>query len=140
MAIDYGDVRIGIALSDPQGILASPLKTISANSAVSEIAGLVIENEVSVIYLGLPLHLSGLESPSSSKAKDFGLRLKAALNGDSQLRFIDERLSTKSAALRSSMTGKKVSKEDIDQLAAVEILEFALQIEEKTKGLGGHEI
>ena len=75
LAIDYGDVRIGVAMSDLSGVVASPLETIENGESLEEsqrrIAEICNEEEVSVIYIGLPLHLSGEEGSSALKAREF---------------------------------------------------------------------
>ncbi|MFM1796611.1 MAG: hypothetical protein RL733_392 [Actinomycetota bacterium] len=140
MAIDFGDVRVGLALTDSQAILASPYKTLKSEEALEQISQIVSENGVSIIYLGLPLHLSGTHGITAIKARDFGSALSKTLAAEVSLRVIDERLSTKTATARGSEIGKKISKAEIDQLAAVEILEFALQIEKSSGQLAGQEI
>ena len=66
LAIDYGDVRIGIALSDATGLIATPYKTLINGpdgflSAIEEIFQIVMAEYIRVIYIGWPLHLSGAE-------------------------------------------------------------------------------
>ena len=81
LAIDYGDKRIGVAKSDDSRLIASPLITLdngeSTGSAVIAIKELVDVSNVEIIYIGLPLHLSGKESDSSNKARSFAALLKA---------------------------------------------------------------
>jgi putative Holliday junction resolvase len=140
LAIDYGAVRVGTAISDASGIIASPLQTFNFQDALRQISNAVNEYEVSVVYIGLPLHLSGAESNSSSNAREFATQLKELVAAHTQLRLLDERLSTKSA-IEKSMLGKgKVDRKLIDQLAAVEILEHALQIEKSSQRLAGYEV
>lgn len=141
LAIDYGDARIGISLSDPMCIVASPLVTI-ANSedlkvALTEIARLIEENEVAVVYVGLPLHLSGMEGESAAKVRHFSSLLKAKLPSSIEMRLVDERLSTASAQRGASEVGKQLSKENVDQWAAVSILESALHREKLSDQLAG---
>ena len=141
LAIDYGDARIGISLSDPMCIVASPLVTI-ANSedlkvALTEIARLIEENEVAVVYVGLPLHLSGMEGESAAKVRHFSSLLKAKLPSSIEMRLVDERLSTASAQRGAIEVGKQLSKENVDQWAAVSILESALHREKLSDQLAG---
>ena len=140
LGIDYGDVRVGLALSDPAGILATPLTTLSTENAVLEVIQLIDQHFVRVVYIGLPLHLSGTESASSKKARDFALTLMQSSNGEVSFRLIDERLSTKSATNSAHEAGREVSKSNINQLAAAAILEFALNVERAQEVLAGHEI
>ena len=132
LGVDFGDVRVGLAMSDISGLLASPLITLK-NEGVENLAGAIAkvahENEVVAIYLGLPIHLSGNEGIASGKSREFALSLQKLLPESVTLRFIDERLSTTQAQSAAIRAGKKVSKENIDQLAAVVILENALHSE-----------
>ena len=66
IAFDYGDVRIGVAISDPDSILASPLTTLSSGDPklFKQIAELITEHEPIAFYVGQPLHLSGQSSLS----------------------------------------------------------------------------
>ena len=144
LAIDYGDKRIGVAKSDDSRLIASPLITLdnaeSTGSAVIAIKELVDVSNVEIIYIGLPLHLSGKESDSSNKARSFAALLKSHLPQEIQVRLLDERLTTSSALGDLKSAGLKSNKENIDQLAAVKILEFALEVERVSGGAAGHEI
>jgi putative Holliday junction resolvase len=133
IAFDYGDVRIGVAVCDPDGILATPLTTLSAKdpALLSNIHEIIEEYEPLKIYLGLPVHLSGKESSSTEKARAFGQMLTSSF--DIPLEYIDERLSTISAAkgLASAGIDSKSAKSLIDAAAAVQILEQGLANERK---------
>lgn len=141
LAIDYGDVRIGISLSDPSCIIASPFTTLSNSnvndSVIAEIVSIVSEHAVVVIYLGLPLHLSGAEGESATKVRAFAKKLKEALPESVTLRLIDERLTTTSAQRRANDSGGDLSKTNVDQWAAVAILESALAGERNRGELAG---
>jgi len=72
LAIDYGDVRIGLAISDTTALVASPLRTIKNsgdNSAavIQEVASIIQDEAISVVYIGLPIHLSGGEGTPTEK-------------------------------------------------------------------------
>ena len=133
IAFDYGDVRIGVAICDPDAILATPLTTLRTidSKLASTIQAIFTEHEPITIYVGKPTHLDGKESQSSVKAQEFLDLLKTLTQAPIEL--IDERLSTVSAAknMRESGLNAKNSREFIDQAAAVAILEFALEIEKK---------
>ncbi len=133
IAFDYGDVRIGIAICDPDGILASPLTTLSSTDKKlnSQIAEIFAEYEPVAIYVGKPLHMDGSSGTAAEKAADF-CTLLATLT-KAPILSIDERLSTVSAArnMRESGVNAKAAKSRIDQAAAVAILEFALDIEKR---------
>jgi len=137
LAIDYGDVRIGVAISDVSGVIASPLETIengdNFDKAQQRISKICSEEQVSVIYIGLPLQLSGEEGGSALKAREFARGLSTYLPNEIVVRMIDERLTTSSAHKSALETGRKLTKFEIDQYAAVAILEIALRIE-KSRG------
>ncbi len=145
LAIDYGDVRIGLATSDITALVASPLRTIKNsvdNSAVviQEVASIVQDEAISVVYIGLPIHLSGGEGTSTEKVRDFAQELRSHIASHIETRLVDERLSTKSAKNQARSMGKKLTRDDVDQMAAVAILEFALHWESSSGRLAGDEI
>jgi putative Holliday junction resolvase len=131
IAFDYGDVRIGLAISDPDSILASPLTTLSSGDPklFKQIAQLITEHEPVALYVGDPLNLSGDLSGSAQKARDFAAKLRTEF--DLPVTMIDERLSTISAAsaLRQSGVNSKDAKRKIDMAAAVAILEQAIALD-----------
>lgn len=140
IAVDYGDARVGVAISDVSAILATPFKTLNPENAFDALVKFVAEESVAAIYIGLPLNLSGKEGESAEKAKHFAHQLRTQMPKEIVLCMIDERLSTKSAAHKVLQSGGKVEKASIDQLAAVEILETALNIEKTTGKWAGYEI
>jgi putative Holliday junction resolvase len=133
IAFDYGDVRIGVAVSDPDSILASPLTTLKATdkSLSKQISTIFQDVEPVAIYVGRPALLSGKDGLATEKASEF----VALLSTISQvpIEMIDERMSTISAArnLRDAGRNAKDSKDAIDMAAAVAILEFAIEIEKR---------
>lgn len=140
IAIDYGDVRNGVAISDLTGLIASPLTTLNKEQLVSGLQKLVTEEEVVVVYVGLPLHLSGNKGFSSEKALEMALLLKIELGDKVAVRMIDERLSTKSAIEDAARSDRRLEKSKVDQMAAVVILESALERERSSGELAGNEI
>jgi putative Holliday junction resolvase len=128
IAFDYGDVRIGVAICDPDGILASPLPHIDARhpKLAGQVSELLDEYEPIAIYVGRPKNMSGSEGIAVEKVEGFVEKLKAIT--DLPITFIDERLSTVDAARRLREAGKsaKDSKALIDSMAAVAILESGL--------------
>ena len=144
LAIDYGERRIGIAKSDNSGLIASPVVTLdnseSTGNVYSAIKDIVTESNAMLVYIGLPLHLSGKESASSEKARVFAGLLKQHLPQEVQIRLLDERLTTSSAVGELKNAGLKGNRESIDQLAAVKILEFALEVERLSGKAAGHEV
>jgi putative Holliday junction resolvase len=135
LGIDVGKARIGVARSDHHGMLATPLATVPRSadgSDVARIAELAAEYEAFEIVVGLPLALSGRETASTDDARGFAVRLAGALHLPARL--VDERLSTVSAnsTLRASGRTQKASRMIVDQIAAVVILQHALDTERST--------
>ena len=133
IAFDYGDVRIGVALSDPDSILCSPLTTLQAadKRLDAHITALFEEYEPVQIFIGRPALLSGNDGAASEKSLAFAQRVRSLTTVSVEM--IDERMSTISAArnLRESGKNTKEAKSSIDMAAAVAILEFALEIEKR---------
>jgi len=131
IAFDYGDARIGVAISDPDSILASPLTTLSSGDPklFTQIADLISTYEPVTFYVGEPLNLSGESSTSALKAAAFAEKLRSEFS--IPVTMIDERLSTVSAtnAMRQSGINAKDARSKIDMAAAVAILEQGLAIE-----------
>ena len=131
IAFDYGDARIGVAASDQDSILVSPLTTLAAASRnlLKEIAVIFEEISPIQIYVGKPTNLSGVDSTATSKVFNFVEDLKKIT--ETPIILIDERMSTVSASrsLREAGLDSKKSKSIIDMAAAVAILEFAITIE-----------
>ncbi len=131
IAFDYGDVRIGVAISDPDSILASPLTTLASGDPklFAQIAELITEHGPIALFVGEPINLSGESSASSQKAAAFASQLLAEFN--LPVTMIDERLSTVSAtrAMRESGVSAKEARGRIDMAAAVAILEQGLALE-----------
>jgi len=134
IAFDYGDVRIGVAISDPDAILASPLTVLQAQSPqlISELTAIFSEYEPVSVFIGEPKHMSGQSGDSVAKAKAFG-DLLAETFGIS-VAYVDERLSSVSAQkkLQDAGVNTRESKKIIDAMAAVAILEQGLAIEKLT--------
>ena len=132
IAFDYGDVRIGLAVCDPDGILASPLPAIRTGDPklFESIEKVLDEYQPVAIYIGLPLHMSGESGDSAEKARTFGEEISDRFK--IPVHFIDERLSTVSAQrkLKDAGVSSRDSKELIDSMAAVSILEQGLLSED----------
>ena len=133
IAFDYGDVRIGVAVSDPDSILSSPLTTLKATdkNLLKQITEILSEIEPVTIYVGRPALLSGHDGSATEKASEFVEQLRRLTHVPVEM--IDERMSTISAArsLREAGRTAKDSKDSIDMASAVAILEFALEIEKR---------
>ena len=128
IAFDYGDVRTGVAICDPDGILASPLCVLltQKHDFLSLISNLLIEYEPIEIFIGNPVTMSGASGTSAEKVLAFVEELKKISHIPISL--IDERLSTVSAQkkLKEAGVSSKDSKKLIDAMAAVAILEQGL--------------
>lgn len=130
LAIDVGSVRVGVARSDPDGILAVPEVTLVRDKGTMEhIKALVEEYAVAVVYVGLPLGLDGVVGTAGALAEEFAATLAACIDVPVQL--VDERLSTVSAqrSLHAAGRSTRESRAVVDQAAAVVILESALSRE-----------
>jgi putative Holliday junction resolvase len=128
LAFDYGDVRIGVAVCDPDGILATPLEFLSTKDPALKISILALcsQYEPVKIYVGLPLNLSGEESEATKKAIAFSDLLTQFVS--CPVKLVDERLTTSSASAALSQAGvnAKEQRKKIDSQSAVIILESGL--------------
>ena len=128
LAFDFGDVRIGVAVCDPDGILATPLEFLSTKDPAlkSSILALYSEYEPAKIYVGLPLNLSGEESEATKKAIAFSDLITQLVS--CPVKLVDERLTTSSASASLSQAGvnAKDQRKRIDSQSAVIILESGL--------------
>lgn len=133
IAFDYGDVRIGVAVSDRDSILSSPLTTLrtDSKSLSKEILAIFEEIEPVQIFVGKPALLSGNSGSASEKAEEFAQSLTALT--DVEIVMVDERMSTVSAARNLREAGKNArdSKSSIDMAAAVAILDFGIEIQKR---------
>ena len=113
LAIDVGTVRVGVAMSDRSGIVASPLTTVSPDDLEEYLLKLRVDEEIAVIYVGLPLHLSGKEGSASAMARATASQLKESLG--IPVRLLDERLTTVSAVQKTVERGERPQRSLIDQ-------------------------
>ena len=128
LGIDYGEARIGLAVSDDLGMLAHPLETVAAadrEAALRRIVEIVEEREIQKVVVGLPLRMDGSEGSTAEKVRRFNQQLKAALTREVPIIESDERLTTVMAMEKLHAAGRteKNSRDRIDQAAAVEILQ-----------------
>jgi putative Holliday junction resolvase len=140
VGVDVGKVRIGVARSDPHGMLATPVETVPRGDGdIERILALAAEYDAIELVVGLPLSLAGTATASTDDATGFA-SLLAARTGI-PVRLVDERLSTVSAqaALHASGRTTKQSRGVIDQVAAVIIVQHALDFE-RTAGTPPGEI
>jgi putative Holliday junction resolvase len=126
-AVDVGKVRVGVAATDPEGLMAFPVETVSRGEDTADrIAEIVTERGVVAVFVGLPLTLSGEEGVAARDARGFAGSLSQRLSVP--VRLADERLSTSAAstALREAGWDTRRQRPVIDQAAAVVILEAVL--------------
>lgn len=137
LGIDWGKVRIGVAASNRGTTFAYPVETVPAGD-VDRLVELVAEYEPSIIYVGLPLTLRGEHGISAdfvvARLADFAPRV-----GADRIRLVDERLSTAQASRSLGAAGQRIRKQRgvIDQAAAVEILQRAIDVETRTGAPAG---
>jgi putative holliday junction resolvase len=137
LGVDVGSVRVGLAASDPGGILATPIKTLErdlkSDTDQAAIAAVVLERDVVEVVVGLPRSLSGGEGPAAAGARSYATAL-AALISPTPVRLIDERLTTIDAhrQLRDSGLAGRAQRAVVDQAAAVLILQAALDAEKSS--------
>lgn len=129
IGLDFGGRRVGVAVSDPGGLIAQPHDTLvvkSLDEVVSGVCRLVAEFDAAGVVLGLPLNLSGDDSDLSTTVRRFADRLRAAC--PVPIHFEDERLSSKQAEATLHAMGKKIkgNKEKIDRISAALILQTFL--------------
>lgn len=140
LGIDWGDARIGVAVSDPDGLVAVPLDFVPAGQGeLDRIADVVADYEPFEVVVGLPRSLNGTEGPAAAKVRTkvaelLPVLLKRFGPDTPAIRLVDERLSTVTAASRLRASGKSAKKQRglIDSEAAREILDRALQTERST--------
>lgn len=133
IGIDVGRARVGVARCDPDGMLAVPVETVPrSDSSVDRILQIVDEWQPLEIVVGLPVNMRGDDTASTADAREFAQELHRRSGIDT--RMVDERLSTVSAhtALRASGRSQKKSRSIVDQVAAVVLLQHAVDTEKST--------
>jgi putative Holliday junction resolvase len=128
LGVDVGSVRVGVAISDPGPVLATPLVTLSrderSGSDLDRLAELVLEHEVVEVVVGLPRTLAARHGKAAAIATSYARKLARRVR-PVPVRLADERLTTVSATRMLSDRGVRGSKQRavVDQAAAVEILQ-----------------
>jgi putative Holliday junction resolvase len=146
LGVDVGDVRIGVARTDPAATLASPVETVRRGTGdVARIVDLAVESSAVEIVVGLPLSLSGARGQAAHKAEAFAERLADEIERRGirvLVRMSDERFTTVSAERVLREGGRKGARRRavIDQAAAVVILQHALDTESATGAPPGPEV
>lgn len=138
LGVDVGMVRVGLATCDREGILATPVKTLSRdakkNSDIRVVVKETRERNAVEVFVGLPRTLKGAEKASAEMARSYAALLVLALEEAGlqvPVRLIDERLTTVSAhqALHAAGMGSREHRKVIDQVAAVGILQQAIDMQ-----------
>jgi putative Holliday junction resolvase len=149
LGVDVGAVRVGLAASDPHGILATPVETlrrdVSAGSDLDRIVREVGEREAIGVYVGLPRSLSGAEGRAAGLAREYAGQLAARLRAAGSsvpVRLVDERLSTVAAhrSLRDAGVAGRQQRAVVDQAAAVVLLQAALDAERTAGAAAGEQV
>jgi len=144
LGVDVGKARIGLAGSDPDGLVATPVETVArvlsvptttdgipaVTADVARIAAEAADRSAAVVYVGLPRHLSGNEGAATADAREFAGRLAREVD-PVPVHLVDERMTTVTAHAQLRSAGRKTVKHRpvIDQAAAVIILQHALDAE-----------
>ncbi len=134
VALDAGSVRVGVAASDPGGMLAGPVETVRRGRGdLDRIAAIVAERAAVEVLVGLPRSMSGSEGPAAALARAFAADVARAV-APVPVRLVDERLSTVSATrdLRSAGVRGRAQRGVVDQAAAIVFLQAALDQERST--------
>lgn len=124
LGVDVGSVRVGVALSDPDGLIATPLVTLArADGSAAAVAALVAEHGAVGVVVGLPRTLAGREGPAAEAARAFAVELEQVL--DVPVELSDERLTTVVATRQLRESGRRGRRQRavVDQVAAVGILQ-----------------
>ena len=144
VGVDVGSVRVGLASSDPSGLLATPVRTVARGQSdavvpgseidvatdIAEVAAFVADAEAIEVVVGLPRTLAGGEGPAAAEARQYARRLAVRV-APVPVRLVDERLTTVDAhrSLRESGVDGRRQRSVVDQAAAVLILQAALDAE-----------
>ena len=138
LGVDVGSVRVGLAASDPGGVLASAVRTLARDETggadLRAVAAEVVERGAVEVVVGLPLSMDGTERRAAALARGYAAAL-SRLVAPVPVRLVDERLSTVSAtqALRGAGVPGRKQRRVVDQVAAVVVLQAALD-GERTSG------
>lgn len=132
-AVDVGTVRVGVARSDPLGVLAVPVATLARRARddadIAELAALITEYDAVGAVVGLPRTLTGKEGAAADMARAYGTRLAEQI-APRPVEYLDERLTTVTAQRKLHASGVRgpAGRALIDQAAAVELLQHWLEL------------
>jgi putative Holliday junction resolvase len=137
LGLDVGERRIGVAISDELGAIASPLAMIPRGEGdLQEISRLSAEHRIGAVVVGLPTGMSGREGPQAAVTRAFADQLAASLGPEIPVRFWDERLTSAIAdrTMRERGTRKDERKQQRDAIAAAVILQGWLDSQRSRRG------
>lgn len=132
LGVDVGSVRVGVAISDPSGILATPVGTLARDTArdadLAELAAMVAERAVVEVVIGLPRSMSGKSGAAVQAAREYGNALQPRID-PVPIVYVDERLTSVTAnrVLAERGVNSRNRRAVVDQVAAVEILQARLE-------------
>ncbi|HEY7703612.1 MAG TPA: Holliday junction resolvase RuvX [Acidimicrobiia bacterium] len=126
LGVDLGETRVGLAVSDPDGVIALPLEVVERGGAVGRILELAADLDLSEVVIGLPVSLSGEEGRSAIRSREFGAEVAAA--SGLPVHLVDERFTTRIAdsALKEQGKSARARRGSIDRAAATVILQSFL--------------
>jgi putative pre-16S rRNA nuclease len=138
LALDVGTRRLGVAVSDPTGTVASPLATVPRRTAAEDaraLAALAAEQDATTVVVGLPVTMAGREGPAARAVRDYLAEVAPLLPG-LDFRLADERLSTVAAerALVGGGVRRRARREVVDQVAASVFLQTWLDAARSREG------
>jgi putative Holliday junction resolvase len=122
LALDVGEVRVGVAFASSDSLIASPLITLNNDTNLfNNLSSLINEKIVNLLVIGLPRNLDGEDTKQTTEVKKLADKIKNELN--IEIKFQDEALTSVKAKEEYRLRGKMYSKSDVDKLAACYILE-----------------
>ncbi|UYQ79103.1 Holliday junction resolvase RuvX [Glutamicibacter sp. JL.03c] len=137
LGVDVGLARVGVAISDPSGILATPVMTLrrdlKKNSDRRMLLRIIADRKVGEVFIGEPKSLAGHDTDSTKMARDYAIALAeeaVSANIELEVFLVDERLSTVNAHRALHASGRKMEdhRKVVDQVAATEILQQVLEM------------
>jgi putative Holliday junction resolvase len=146
LALDIGEARIGVAVSDPLGIIASPHSVVERKpgskgtaAAIRQVKELVETLEAGTVVVGRPLRTDGKPSVQQARVEEFAALLSKAV--EAEIVFVDERFSTRQAtnALLEGDVSRSGRKQTVDKVAAAIVLQQYLDMKRQTTGQEGED-
>jgi putative Holliday junction resolvase len=131
LGVDFGTVRVGLALSDDWGMFAAPLETVPRVHAVKRIQEIIQQHDIRILVLGMPRNMNGTYGPRAEEVRAFALQIQKQIAAE--IKFVDERLTTQAVEklMIHADVSRKRRKEVVDQLAAQQILQTYLDMQQE---------